>query len=77
MAENEKSYLNIASKEHIEALHSALVDVLADIKAEHPDAAERYTDNDCCIMLALRMKAFVIIRNAEIKKSNNDKTKEQ
>ena len=77
MAENGKSYLEIASKEHIEALHDAIVDVLADIEKQHPDAAERYADNDCWIMLALQMKTFSLIRNEELKKVITDKTKEQ
>lgn len=65
MEEKEKSCLENASMEHIEALHSALAEVIDDIKGKLP-LRERLEDYYYHKMLVIEAKTLSIIRNHEL-----------
>lgn len=74
MAEINKSYLNLATDEHLEALLTALVDVENDIKALKTDAADRWSDDDYISVNSLMFKAFELKRKREkinLNRNNN------
>ena len=53
MAEKEKSCLENASMEHIEALYEALIDVMRDIDRDESTITEIYVDNILFIILLI------------------------
>ncbi len=65
MEEKEKGCLENVSMEHIEALHSALAEVIDDIKGKLP-LRERLEDYYYHKMLVIEEKTLSIIRNHEL-----------
>ena len=69
MGEKEKSYLDVASLEHIKALHAALVDVMGDIDRDESTITEIYEDKYYCMIIDLLEKTHDMLREG-VRNSN-------